>query len=99
MNAKQEFEDHVKGKVVECVKITIGEGIDVPTFILKQNYNQFDYEAFLTQLDFDYYDGFGGQMLYGNIWYDNGTWSERGEYDGAEWWEYKEVPAIPNECN
>jgi len=52
-------------------------------------------EEVLPNLDFDYDDGYGGQKLYGNIWYTDGTWSERGEYDGAEWWVYKKCPTCP----
>ena len=98
MNAKQEFEDHVKGKVVKCVKITIGEYEEARTFILRQGYTEIDYRAFLYLLDIEYDEGYGCQNLFGYIWYDNGTWSERYEYDGAENWSYKSVPAIPNEC-
>lgn len=57
-----------------------------------------DIEDFLDNLDFKYDSGFGGQSLYGNVWFADGTWLERGEYDGAEWWEYKATPAIPEEC-
>ena len=32
------------------------------------------------------------------IWLmEEGTWIERGEYDGSEWWEYRECPSIPDE--
>ncbi len=44
-----------------------------------------------------YYDGFGGQELFGTVWMDNGEWITRGEYDGSEWWDYHRVPEIPNE--
>jgi hypothetical protein len=27
----------------------------------------------------------------------DGTWSERGEYDGSEWWNYQKCPDIPSE--
>jgi hypothetical protein len=47
-------------------------------------------------LDFNYDNGYGGQELYGTIWYVDGTWSERGEYDGSEWWDYREVPEVPS---
>ena len=57
-----------------------------------------DIEDFLNNLDFKYDSGFGGQLLYGNVWFTDGTWLERGEYDGSEWWEYKTTPAIPEEC-
>ena len=43
--------------------------------------------------DFEYDDGYGGQeivsdlVIVGDTW-----WLERGEYDGAEWWEFKTIP-------
>ena len=30
------------------------------------------------------------------IVFKDNTWIERHEYDGAEWWEYKETPKEPN---
>ena len=51
----------------------------------------------LEQLDFEYYNSYGGQELFGTIWYTDSTWSTRGEYDGSEWWEYNVVPDIPVE--
>jgi len=45
-----------------------------------------------------YDDGFGAQavaeeiMVVGKNW-----WLERHEYDGSEWWEYKELPKEPTE--
>ena len=52
---------------------------------------------FLDQIDFEYDNGFGCQELFGTIWYEDGTWSSRGEYDGSEWWEYNSCPKIPKE--
>ena len=52
-------------------------------------------EEVLPNLDFDYDNNYGGQKLYGNIWYTDGTWSERKEYDGSEWWVYKKCPTCP----
>jgi hypothetical protein len=49
------------------------------------------------QLDFEYNDGYGSQKLFGIIWFTDGTWSTRGEYDGSEWWEYHVVPDIPTD--
>ena len=55
-------------------------------------------DNFLACADEDYDSGFGGQevatdlLVVGNKW-----WLERHEYDGAEWWEYKELPIKPNE--
>ena len=45
---------------------------------------------------FDYDDGFGGTeipdelIIVGKDW-----WMERHEYDGSEWWEFKEMPVKP----
>ena len=54
-----------------------------------------DRDAFLKQLDFEYNDGFGTQELFGIVWLKDGTWLERAEYDGSEWWKHKEQPEIP----
>jgi hypothetical protein len=45
----------------------------------------------------DYYSGYGGQTLFGTIWYTDGTWSTRGEYDGSEWWDHKTRPDVPKQ--
>ena len=52
-------------------------------------------EEVLPNLDFNYDDGYGSQKLYGNIWYTDGTWSTREEYDGSEWWQYHKCPTCP----
>lgn len=64
---------------------------------LKVGYSSEDFENFLDQIDFEYDNGFGCQELFGTIWYEDGTWSSRGEYDGSEWWEYNSCPKIPKE--
>ena len=46
----------------------------------------------LPLLNFDYDDGYTEQELYGYIWYADGSWSDRGEWDGAEWWQYHTCP-------
>jgi hypothetical protein len=43
-----------------------------------------------------YYNGYGSQELFGIIWYVDGSWSERVEYDGSEWWGYRSCPKIPS---
>lgn len=93
MNAKEEFLKHIGNKQVLCVKIS---DCDNSKFNLKVGYSAYDFDKFLDQLDYEYDNGFGGQELYGVIWYKDGTWSERGEYDGSEWWEYKSCPVIPD---
>jgi hypothetical protein len=95
INAKSEFLKETKGKAnVLCAILHYG-GRD---FILKNNHTNIELENFLSNINFEYDDGYGTQHLFGYIWYSNNTWSERYEYDGAEYWDFKEVPKIPKEC-
>ena len=100
LNAKEEFIKHVGNKKVVCAKIIYDDsyGDNPSILILKENYSQEKYGVFIESLDFTYNDGYGGQQLYGLILYDVG-YSERGEYDGAEWWEYKEMPTVQEVMN
>ena len=99
INAYDEFIQHMQecGKVIKCVHITTDpyhrpiEGI-----FLHENYDLNALVKFLQELDFEYHCGYGAQELYGTIWYTDGTWSERDQYDGSEWWEYKQVPEVPD---
>jgi hypothetical protein len=99
-NAKEEFLHHTAGKQVKCASVQHGctYDDDIPKkYTLKVGYTSKDLDYFLNNLDFCYDNGYGGQELYGTIWYTDGTWSERGEYDGSEWWIYCEVPEIPED--
>ena len=57
------------------------------TAILPVNHTQEDYDNFIKKLDVEYDDGYGTQELFGTIWLTDGTWMDRGEYDGSEWWQ------------
>lgn len=72
------------------------EESDRKLIILTENYDQSDLIDFFHNLDVDYSDGFGGQELFGKVFFTDGSWLERGEYDGSEWWEYKksEIPEL-----
>ena len=102
-NAKQEFLYHISNKSpVICAQIQKGddygddEEIIERTFILTTGYTPQDWNDFLAKLDFMYDSGYGGQELFATIWYEDGTWSDRGEYDGSEWYEYHKCPEIPD---
>ena len=101
MNAREEFIKHTEGRKVLCAEIISGRYYLEPEERLyrrlKPNYSEKDYKKFLRSLNFEYDNGYGGQELYGTIWYDDGSWSERGEYDGSEWWEHKKCPDYPSE--
>ena len=104
-NAKQEFLNHITyygQRQVLCAIIQKGgdHGDDDEnlknTFVLTTGYTEEDWNDFLSKLDFMYDSGYGGQELFGAIWYVDETWSERGEYDGSEWWKYHRCPEIPD---
>jgi hypothetical protein len=52
-------------------------------------------EEILPLMHFDYDSGFGSQELYGTIWFADGSWATRGEYDGSEWWQHHTPPVLP----
>ena len=95
MNARIELINHVaetRQRTVKYVRIVYGEGSENARVIAGS------WGEVLPQLDFEYNEGFGEQQLYGYVWYADGTWSERCEYDGMEWWEYKRCPDMPEEA-
>ncbi len=49
----------------------------------------------LPLMDFDYDSGFGTQELFGTIWFADGSWADRQEYDGSESWDHQTPPALP----
>lgn len=57
----------------------------------------FDVNEFLNIANVEYDDSYGAPevaqdlLVVGDNW-----WLERHEYDGSEWWEYKEIPLKPN---
>ncbi len=100
-NCKDEFISHTADNEPNILCVIIMEEIDYDQYkdyILKENYTAEEYDAFLKSINFTYDSGYGGQCIFGYIWYDDGTWSERGEYDGSEWWVYKSCPEIPAKC-
>ena len=92
MNAKEELVAHIGDREVKYVYITSSPyDYDLPFRTIAGTLDDV-----LPNLDFEYEASYGGQRVFGNIWYTDGTWSERGEYDGSEWWEHKKCPDIPN---
>ena len=95
MNAAIEFNNFIVGKPdVICAYIN-----DVYSEVIRSSlpltYTQEQYAKFMLSLDFSYDNGYGGQKLDGKIWFKDGTWADRGEYDGSEWWNYHKCPYIP----
>ncbi len=102
-NAKSEFITHVANRKVLCATITFGNNFEtdeeahMQTRILTTGYTDDEYKQFLNSINEEYDSGYGGQELFGTIWFKDGTWSARGEYDGSEWWEYQECPIVPKD--
>jgi hypothetical protein len=96
-NAREEFEGLVKNCTVLCAEIIHfpwEDGLET-TISLKSGYGQEEYESFLDSLDFFYDSGFGAMYVAGTIWFQDGTWAIRKEYDGSEWWDHRILPEIP----
>lgn len=88
-NAKEEILKEVNISDILCAEIRCKGN----TILLEKGG---DVLQFLNSLNFEYDAGYGGQELYGTVWLKDGkTWLERGEYDGAEWWNIKKLPNIP----
>lgn len=89
INAKEELVEHIEDREVEFIRIAF-----------RKNYNEkpLKIDGSLSDtvqfLDFFYDSGFGSQELFGFILYSDGSWSEREEYDGSEWWTHMERPTI-----
>lgn len=89
INAKDELLEHIEGRVVEFVRIAYRKDYgEKPLFIDGSLGDS------IKLLDFYYGNGFGSQELFGFVLYSDGTWSEREEYDGSEWWAHREPPTI-----
>lgn len=99
INAKDEFlkfiED-VGGNGVEAANL---EGEKGEKYTLYPNYTNEELKVFLKQLDFSYDHGYGAQYIDGTIFFNDGTWAERLEYDGAECWDHKIKPPLPERKN
>lgn len=62
--------------------------------IIKPGYSKDDMDKFKEDIINmgQYDDGYGGQELFGDVVFKDGTWLSRGEYDGSEWWHYNIKP-------
>lgn len=77
---------YVKGKL--SVKLQREDYSWCLSIILRQGYTDEEYENFLNYLDVDYDRGYGTQFQFGHVWMSDGSWLERQEYDGSEWWRH-----------
>ena len=100
INAKEEFVRHTGTMTIKCAYIQFMDYLeDGEKFSLTTGYTDDEYKQFLSDIDRNYNNGYGSQQIDGMIWYEDGTWTTRGEYDGSEWWEYNKCPNIPTELD
>lgn len=105
MIARAELIADIDDMTVKCARIKY-KGYDwharksMPAqwFTLRVNHTPEEYAAFLDALNFEYDNSYGYQHIYGVVWFADGTWLDREEYDGAEWWSHRVVPDIDPEC-
>ena len=102
-NCKDDFLKETNGLDILCAVIKRendylddSEGVVAK---LPVGFTKNELSLFLSAIDYNYDSGYGGQEVFGTIWYKDGTWSERGEYDGSGWWEHKACPEIPESLN
>ncbi len=86
MHAAREIMKHIGDREVEYVKIIYCKYYSAVPLRLEGGLKDV-----LPMLEFEY-GGHGSQELNGYIWYTDGTWSNRGEYDGTEWRQYQSRP-------
>jgi len=65
---------------------------DIDYLAIKLNSIEVNDISKLDRLATRYGNGYGRQELFGIVVFKDSSWLERGEYDGAEWWEYKKTP-------
>lgn len=95
LNARQELEEHLKEWNLTLLAAEIQ--IDNPKRnpILYPDHTEEELATFYEQLDFEYDNGYGSQNIFGILWFTNGHYSDRLEYDGSECWQYHEPPSLP----
>ena len=87
--------------IAECEEV--GKGINDIARVQWVDKNLHDvkctWKTFADAVRYIEYDsGFGAPMIDVSlaVVFKDGTWMERAEYDGAEWWEYKMCPVDTN---
>jgi len=74
------------GKSISDIEVLNVFGLNGALNIKTTNSEEIE-KAIEKDMDISYDDGFGIQYIHGIILFKDGTWIERVEYDGAEWWE------------
>ena len=102
INAKEELIKHIEeySLKLKCASITHEKSHrsrDISHGLIELNVNHTtdDSDKFFEKLDFSYDNGFGLLELCGTLWYEDGSYSIRHEYECEESWVYCICPDIP----
>lgn len=86
----------INGRKIAYAKIKVHNDIfgdDVKYINLKPNHTYSEGGEFYNSLrNINYDNGYGSQYIFGFVVFTDGTWIERKEYDGSEWWGSKRCP-------
>jgi len=96
-NARLEFLEHIENRDLSAAEIDFSDRRAQKQFklVLYPDHTPEEYQAFLDQLNFNYDSGYGTQYLFGEIFYQDGGWAVREEYDGSEGWRDVIIPRPP----
>lgn len=105
MNAKDELLKLIEGRQILCALITTfdpdeEEDEDIErerrVFELRINHTNEKFLRFLDELNFDYFNGYYTQELFGTVWLKDGTWAVRDQDKATEYWRFVSSPCIPD---
>ena len=85
----------INGRKIAYAKIKVGNDNDIwgEYINLKPNHTYSERGEFYNSLrNINYDNGYGSQYIFGFVVFTDGTWIERKEHDGSEWWYSKRCP-------
>ena len=86
----------INGRKIAYAKIKVNNDIlgdDAKYINLKPYHTCSERGEFYNSLrNINYDNGYGSQYVFGFVVFTDGTWIERKEYDGSEWWGSKRCP-------
>jgi len=94
-NARLELEEHLRDWNVSLLAAHISVDEPAMELVLFPDHTATELATFYQKLDFEYDAGYGSQNIFGTLWFTNGVFSDRFEYDGSENWHYQPTPDLP----
>ena len=100
-NIANELLDAVKDNTASVIALDVAyvdkRGNTIWRQIWRQDKSSVGFEEFVqTRLNLFYNNGYGTQHIFGEVWLSDGSWFERDEYDGSEWWAHRTRPPLPS---